>query len=42
LTVWIGLADPKWTALLRGVDYSYGAFLYSFAIQQMFVYLAQV
>ena len=34
LTIYIGLLDPTKIRLLRGADYSYGIFLYSFSIQQ--------
>lgn len=33
-TVYLGLANPRKIALLRGADYSYGLYLYGFAIQQ--------
>lgn len=39
-TVWLGLENPKKVLLLRGADYSYGVFLYSFVIQQTVVTLA--
>lgn len=39
LTVYIGLCDPPRLALVRGADYSYGVFLYGFAIQQTFASL---
>jgi peptidoglycan/LPS O-acetylase OafA/YrhL len=32
--IYIGLLNPRKIALLRGADYSYGLFLYGFAIQQ--------
>ncbi|AOF83803.1 acyltransferase family protein [Methyloversatilis sp. RAC08] len=34
LTVYLGLMNPAKFFLLRGADYSYGIFLYGFAIQQ--------
>lgn len=34
LTVYIGLTNPRKIGLLRGADYSYGLYLYGFAIQQ--------
>jgi peptidoglycan/LPS O-acetylase OafA/YrhL len=39
-TVWLGLENPRKLAVLKGADYSYGVFLYSFAIQQTIVALA--
>ena len=39
-TVWLGLENPPKAAVLKGADYSYGVFLYSFAIQQTIVALA--
>jgi peptidoglycan/LPS O-acetylase OafA/YrhL len=39
-TVWLGLENPKKAGVLKGADYSYGVFLYSFAIQQTIVALA--
>lgn len=38
LTVWLGLQNPPRKYLL-GADYSYGIYLYGFAVQQAFVYL---
>jgi peptidoglycan/LPS O-acetylase OafA/YrhL len=37
-TVWLGLMNPsrRW---LRGADYSYGIYLYGFAVQQTVVYM---
>jgi peptidoglycan/LPS O-acetylase OafA/YrhL len=37
VTVYIGLCNPS-TKLLRGADYSYGIFLYSFPVQQACYY----
>lgn len=34
LTIYIGLWNPRKIALLKGADYSYGLYLYGFAIQQ--------
>jgi peptidoglycan/LPS O-acetylase OafA/YrhL len=34
LTVYLGLVNPRKIVLLRGADYSYGLYLYGFAIQQ--------
>jgi peptidoglycan/LPS O-acetylase OafA/YrhL len=34
LTIYIGLLNPARTFIIRGADYSYGIFLYGFAIQQ--------
>ena len=39
LTVYLGLCDPPRLALVRGADYSYGVFLYGFAVQQTFASL---
>lgn len=39
-TVWLGLENPRKISALKGADYSYGVFLYSFAIQQTIVALA--
>ena len=39
-TVFFGLTNAPKTGVLRGADYSYGIFLYGFAIQQTFVALA--
>ncbi|MBS0331810.1 MAG: acyltransferase, partial [Proteobacteria bacterium] len=39
LTMLVGLANPPRIALIRGADYSYGIFLYGFAIQQAFTTL---
>ncbi len=38
-TIWLGLSNPPRIMLIRGVDYSYGAFLYGFVIQQLYAYL---
>ena len=34
LTVYLGLTNPRKIAILRGADFSYGLYLYGFAIQQ--------
>lgn len=34
LTVWLGLCNPRKAWLLRGADYSYGIYLYGYAVQQ--------
>lgn len=34
LTIYLGLCNPRKIGLLRGADYSYGLYLYGFAIQQ--------
>ncbi|MDB5459531.1 MAG: acyltransferase family protein [Caulobacteraceae bacterium] len=34
-TIYVGLTNPPRVGLLRSADYSYGVFLYSYAIQQM-------
>jgi peptidoglycan/LPS O-acetylase OafA/YrhL len=39
-TVYFGLTNAPKTGVLKGADYSYGIFLYGFAIQQTFVALA--
>jgi peptidoglycan/LPS O-acetylase OafA/YrhL len=39
LTVALGLTNPPKLAILRGADYSYGIFLYGFAIQQTVAWL---
>jgi peptidoglycan/LPS O-acetylase OafA/YrhL len=39
-TVCLGLTNAPKTGVLKGADYSYGIFLYGFAIQQTFVALA--
>jgi peptidoglycan/LPS O-acetylase OafA/YrhL len=33
-TVYLGLCNPRKAAVLHGADYSYGLFLYGYAIQQ--------
>ena len=38
-TVWLGTANPRRVALLRGADYSYGLFLYGYPIQQALIAL---
>ncbi|MGB8900721.1 MAG: acyltransferase, partial [Methylocella sp.] len=40
VTVYLGLTNFKRLSVIRGADYSYGIYLYSFVIQQLFVYLA--
>lgn len=39
VTVFLGAANPKKIALLRGADYSYGIFLYGYVIQQAWMTL---
>ena len=39
VTVYIGLTNFQRLAFLKGADYSYGIFLYSFVIQQLYVSL---
>ncbi len=39
-TVFFGLTNAPKTGVLRGADYSYGIFLYGFAVQQTYVLLA--
>jgi peptidoglycan/LPS O-acetylase OafA/YrhL len=34
LTIYLGLVNPRKITLLRGADYSYGLYLYGFAVQQ--------
>lgn len=34
LTAWLGLMNPAKIYILKGADYSYGIYLYGFAIQQ--------
>lgn len=34
VTIYLGLMNPRKISLLKGADYSYGIFLYGFAIQQ--------
>lgn len=34
LTVYLGMCNPRRTALIRGADFSYGIYLYGFVIQQ--------
>lgn len=41
LTVYLGLQNPKRWAIIRGADYSYGIFLYGYAIQQMVAALGE-
>lgn len=38
LTIWLGLQNPPRTRLIAGADYSYGMYLYGFAIQQSVVH----
>jgi peptidoglycan/LPS O-acetylase OafA/YrhL len=38
-TVYLGLLNPPKTGVLRGADYSYGLFLYGYAIQQSVAWL---
>jgi peptidoglycan/LPS O-acetylase OafA/YrhL len=39
-TVFFGLTNAPKTGVLKGADYSYGIFLYGFAVQQTYVLLA--
>jgi peptidoglycan/LPS O-acetylase OafA/YrhL len=39
LTVSLGLGNPRRIALIKGADYSYGIYLYGFAIQQTVMFL---
>jgi len=39
VTVFLGLLNPRKIGLLRGADYSYGLFLYGYAIQQTLAFL---
>lgn len=39
-TIWLGLANPRKIGLLQGADYSYGIFLYGYAIQQAWMSLS--
>ncbi|WP_206240345.1 acyltransferase family protein [Novosphingobium terrae] len=40
LTVYLGIANPRKFGFLRGADYSYGIFLYGYAIQQAWMSLS--
>jgi peptidoglycan/LPS O-acetylase OafA/YrhL len=39
VTIYLGLLNPKRVLILRGADYSYGLYIYHYAIQQAIVYL---
>ncbi|MFC7477340.1 acyltransferase family protein [Dankookia sp. GCM10030260] len=39
VTVWLGLRNPPRNILVAGADYSYGIYLYGFAIQQAIAFL---
>ena len=38
-TIYLGLLNPKKIWILRGADYSYGLYIYHFAIQQALIFL---
>jgi peptidoglycan/LPS O-acetylase OafA/YrhL len=40
VTVYLGLTNFKRFSFVKGADYSYGIYLYGFAVQQLFVHLA--
>lgn len=40
VTVYLGLTNSKRLTLIKGADYSYGIYLYSYVVQQLFAYLA--
>ena len=39
VTIWLGLCNPRRNILIAGADYSYGIYLYGFAVQQAVAYL---